>query len=196
MLFEDARVLEFPSRDGRWGLAALDAGAAHVVCVEALPRLAAKAARTFADFGVSRELYEFINADIFEGVGCFEPEFVRFDHVREVFRAFGSTSELPGTASAAAEIRHSRYSGCARPRSRSSLCAYDTGTGRATAMRQDGYSGSIVATPSDGLITFMCDFFGFHCHSIDWQGMGITDWTGLHDYERGRRRTYVLELAR
>ena len=39
-LFENARVLELPSGDGRWGLAALDAGAAHVTCVEPLPRVA------------------------------------------------------------------------------------------------------------------------------------------------------------
>jgi LPS sulfotransferase NodH len=197
MLFEDARVLEFPSGDGRWGLAALDAGAAHVVGVETLPRLAAKAARTFADFGVNRELYEFVNADIFAAVGCFEPEsfdlimcrfFERFDPHR-CFRQLHrlrprfvilDTAVAPGRGPILRfALRMPELAG-------------------ATAMRQDSDSGSgsIVATPSNDLVAFMCNFFGFRCDSIDWQGMAITDWTGLHDYERGRRRSYVLELAR
>jgi len=63
-LFENARVLEFPSADGRCGLAALDAGAASMVGIEPKPRLAEEAARTFAEYGVTREPYEFINADV------------------------------------------------------------------------------------------------------------------------------------
>jgi LPS sulfotransferase NodH/SAM-dependent methyltransferase len=193
-LFENAQVLEFPSVDGRWGLAALDAGAAHVVSVEAMPRLAARAARTFAEYGVSPEQYEFINADIFSAVGSFEPEsfdlimcvrfFERFDphqSFRELHRlrprfVILDTAVAPGRG----------------PVLRYALRMPEI-TG-ARAMRQNN-GGSIVATPSDDLIAFMCDFFGFRCHSIDWQAMGITNWTGIHDYERGRRRTYVLERA-
>jgi hypothetical protein len=39
----------------------------------------------------------------------------------------------------------------------------------------------------------MCEYFGFRCRQIDWLTMGIKDWTGVHDYEDDRRRTYVLD---
>jgi len=53
--------------------------------------------------------------------------------------------------------------------------------------------GAIVATPNHELIAFLCEYFRFGWRLIDWQAMGIIDWTGVHDYERGRRRTYVLD---
>lgn len=193
-LFENARVLEFPSIDGRWGLAALDAGAAYVVGVEAMPRLAARAARTFAEYGISRERYEFINTDFFSAAGSFEPDsfdlvmcarFERFDPLqcfRELHRlrprfVILDTAVAPDRGPVLRFVR--QMPGMAGP----------------NAMRQNANGGSIGAMPSHNLIVFMCDFFGFRYQSIDWQTLGITDWTGLHDYRRGGRRIYVLERA-
>jgi hypothetical protein len=53
----------------------------------------------------------------------------------------------------------------------------------------------ILAVPNHGLIMFLCDAFGFRWRLIDWRTIGISDWTGIHDYERDGRRTYVLEPA-
>jgi LPS sulfotransferase NodH len=193
-LFENAQVLEFPSIDGRWGLAALDAGAAYVVGIEPMPRLAAKAANTFAEYGISRQRYEFINTDFFSAAGSFEPDwfdlimcakFERFDPL-QIFRELHrlrprfvilDTALAPDRGPVLRFVR--QVAGMAGP----------------NAMRQNANGGNIVAMPSHNLIVFMCDFFGFRYQSIDWEAMGITDWTGVHDYRRGGRRIYVLERA-
>ena len=191
-LFENARVLDFPSIDGRWGLAALDAGAAYVVGVEPVPRLAARATTTFVEYGVSQDLYEFINADVYASLEGFEPEtfdlitcvrfFERFD-LRRVFRELHrlrprfvilDTAIAPGRGPILRfALRMPEISG-------SNAARYAS-------------VGNLVATPSQDLIAFMCNCYGFQCHNIDWHTLGITDWIGIHEYERGQRRTFLLE---
>lgn len=61
-----ARVLDLASHDGRWSFAALQAGAAHVTGVEARGRLVRNANKTFAEYGVEPDRYEFIRGDMFE----------------------------------------------------------------------------------------------------------------------------------
>ena len=39
----------------------------------------------------------------------------------------------------------------------------------------------------------LCDTFDFRWRLTDWRAAGIVDWTGVHDYERDQRRTYVLD---
>jgi hypothetical protein len=53
--------------------------------------------------------------------------------------------------------------------------------------------GAIFATPNHELIVFLCEYFRFGWRLIDWQTMGIIDWTSVPDYGRGRRCTYVLD---
>jgi ubiquinone/menaquinone biosynthesis C-methylase UbiE len=65
-LFEGARVLDIASHDGRWTLAALEAGAAHVTGIEARPELVTNAAETFAAAGIEPSRYEFVTGDVFE----------------------------------------------------------------------------------------------------------------------------------
>ena len=124
-LFENARVLELPSGDGRWGLAALDAGAAHVTCVEPLPRVADRAARTFAEAAPGS--YEIVNADIFSALAHFEPN--SFDLIMCVrfFERHRSAANVPRMAASSAAIRHSGHQRCARPRASAAFHAADAG---------------------------------------------------------------------
>ena len=191
--FENARVLDFPSIDGRWGLAALDAGAAHIVSVEPVPRLAARAARTYVEYGIAQDLYEFINADVYASLERFEPErfdlitcvrfFERFD-LHRIFRELHrlrprfvilDTAIAPGRGPILRfALRMPEISG-------------------SNVARQFASSGNLAATPSAELIMFMCGVYGFQCHEIDWHALGIADWIGIHEYERGQRRTFLLE---
>jgi hypothetical protein len=65
-LLHEATVLDIASHDGRWTMAALAAGAAHVTSIEARPELVANAAETFAAYDVSPDRYTLITGDVFD----------------------------------------------------------------------------------------------------------------------------------
>lgn len=60
------RVLDIASHDGRWSLAALTAGAAHVTGVEARSDLVDSSRATLQEYGINPARYDFHVADIFE----------------------------------------------------------------------------------------------------------------------------------
>lgn len=63
-IFDGARVLDLASHDGRWSMAALDAGATHVTGVEARPTFVEAAITNFEFYGVARNRYAFMLADL------------------------------------------------------------------------------------------------------------------------------------
>ena len=65
-IFDGARVLDLASHDGRFSMAALKAGAAHVTGVEVRQSLVDKAQETFAFYGQDPETYRFVCGDLFE----------------------------------------------------------------------------------------------------------------------------------
>lgn len=60
------RVLDISSHDGRWSYAALEAGAASVIGIEARADLVSKAEQNFVESGVDKERYRFIVGDVFD----------------------------------------------------------------------------------------------------------------------------------
>jgi hypothetical protein len=65
-IFDGARVLDLASHDGRFSMAALKTGAAHVTGVEVRQSLVDKAEETFAFYGQDPETYRFVCGDVFE----------------------------------------------------------------------------------------------------------------------------------
>ncbi len=65
-IFDGARVLDLASHDGRYSLAALRAGAAHVTGVEVRQSLIDRAEENFAFYGQDAETYRFVRGDVFE----------------------------------------------------------------------------------------------------------------------------------
>ncbi len=59
-------MLDLASHDGRWTFAAIKAGAAHVLGIEARQYLIDRARKTFADYGMEQEKFEFIQGDVFD----------------------------------------------------------------------------------------------------------------------------------
>jgi LPS sulfotransferase NodH/SAM-dependent methyltransferase len=191
-LFENARVLDIASGDGVWSLAALDAGAARVVGVEPRRQRVDAAQEKFTAYGISPEAFKFVNSQIFEALRKFGPD--EFDLVlctgffeqadpRFLFDQLSrlrakhvilDTAIVPGLNPVVRFVL--------RPRSDS-------------APKTMPLSASIVSTPSHELVALFCDIYGFRWEAVDPNAMGVTDWTGFRDYERGRRRTYVLERA-
>jgi hypothetical protein len=65
-IFEGARVLDIASHDGRWSLAALHAGAAEVIGIEARDDLVETARGNLDHFAPAGKRYEFRAGDVFE----------------------------------------------------------------------------------------------------------------------------------
>jgi hypothetical protein len=63
-LLAGARVLDIASHDGRWSLAALSAGAAEVVGIEARPELVASANDNLSHYGIAADRYRFLVGDV------------------------------------------------------------------------------------------------------------------------------------
>lgn len=191
-LFQGARVLDLMSSSGFWSLAALDAGAAHVVGVEASPAPVEAAEKTFGEYGVKSGSYRFINSEIPAALRTLDPK--AFDVV--LCHGFLEQSDPRFFFQQLSRLRPKHVildtrvvqgkGPIVRFRSRSA----DEARPKATERLR-----SILAIPNHELITFFCDYFGFRWRLIDWKASGITDWTGLGDYEQDRRRTYVLERS-
>lgn len=64
--FEGARVLDISSHDGRWTLAALRTGAAHVTGIEARPDAVEQARENLTHYRIDETSYRFITGDIFD----------------------------------------------------------------------------------------------------------------------------------
>ncbi len=65
-LLAGARVLDIASHDGRWSLAALEAGATEVVGIEGRPELVERARGHFEQQGIANDRYRFIAGDVFD----------------------------------------------------------------------------------------------------------------------------------
>lgn len=73
-LFPGARVLDLASHDGRWSMAALEAGASSVLGIEARPELVANAETTLRRYGVDESRVRFVAGDLFEVLAREEPQ--------------------------------------------------------------------------------------------------------------------------
>lgn len=73
-LFPGARVLDIASHDGRWSMAALEAGAASVLGVEARSDLVEHATATLRGYGVDDARFRFVAGDVFEVLAADEPQ--------------------------------------------------------------------------------------------------------------------------
>jgi protein-L-isoaspartate O-methyltransferase len=72
-VYAGARVLDIASHDGRWSLAALEAGATSVIGVEARPDLVASARANLAAYGLE-ERAQLLTGDVFEVLARERPE--------------------------------------------------------------------------------------------------------------------------
>ncbi|MGA2792116.1 MAG: methyltransferase domain-containing protein [Roseiarcus sp.] len=191
-LFKGARVLDLMSSSGFWSLAALDAGAAHVVGVEASPAPIEAAKKTFGEYGVNSGSYRFINSEIPAALRKFEPKafdvilchgFLEQSDPRFFFQQLSRLQPKH-------VVLDTRIVQGKGPIVRLRLRSGDEARQKAPERYR-----SILSIPNHDLITFFCDYFQLRWRLIDWKATGITDWTGIGDYEQDRRRTYVLERA-
>ena len=181
-LFDKARVLDLVSSQGFWSLAAIDAGAAHVVGIEPAKAQAASAATIFADYGIDPDAYRFINSGVFAALDSFEPE--AFDVI--LCKGFFEQSHFPQFFRVLSRLKpkHVILDTRIAP-GHGAVARFGVTTGR---------NGAIISTPNHEAIEFLCGT-DFKWRLVDWQALGIADWTGVQDYARDSHRTYVLDRA-
>jgi hypothetical protein len=191
-VFRGARVLDLMSSSGFWSLAALDAGARHVVGVERSIGQVEAAKKAFGERRIDVGLYQFMNGDATSTLRSLDPG--TFDLVlchgyfeRSDPRQFFAQLNRLQIARVLLDTRISVGKGpIVRLKQRS---------GEEIAEKSKGRSNSILSIPNHELITFFCDYFQFNWRLILAKSSELSDWTGLDDYERDGRRTYLLERS-
>jgi hypothetical protein len=198
-----ARVLDLASHDGRWSLAALRAGAAHVTGLEVRGDLIKAAKDNMAFYDVPRDRFEFIERDInklvqsersYDVVLCLGYFYHTLNHMA-LFQYMGSTG-----------AKHLILDGMVEPGDEQIIRVY----AEDVALNANGLSdvgiqnGNIlVGHPSTAVLRLMLEHIGYDCAFYDWRHLielrGISyDIMSPHgpdnplgDYARGARATVV-----
>ena len=195
-LFEDARVLDLASHDGRWTFAALKSGARYAVGVEAREELVRRGRETFAAYGVKptqgRLLVDDVEtylaspeAESFDVVLCLGFFYHTMHHMRllELMTATGARTFIIDTAVAPSDLP---VIGLYTERVSDFRNAVDhAGTGAAEVP---------VGVPSRSALRMMLAYLNFDLTEIPWQHV-CDDWAECQDYETGRRGTFIARRA-
>ena len=202
-LLEGAKVVDVGSHDGRWAFAAIHAGAAHVLGVEARAELVASAERTFADYGVDRAAYAFRTGDMFEELGRDPPQadvvlllgvlYHVYNHL-ELIRLLAGTGAryvIVDTQVVPEGRLHRKHPATV------ALKVEDViGLGAQAKPDVPGGAVSIVGHPSRAAVKMMFDAFGFDMEEFDWPGLlaaqGGGDNRDVWHYGHGSRTTFRM----
>jgi methyltransferase family protein len=193
-ILDGASVVDLGSHDGRWTLAALEAGAKRVVGIEARPDLVAQAEATLAAYGLSRASYEFVCGDAHVLLGDLDPDSV------DVVLCFGFFHETIRHAELLHAIRRLRPSHLVmdvwiHPRTDDPvirLYLEDSGIESSSFPFHSATGDPLVGHPSRAALELLLADAGFgDLDYFDWLAADIDDWNDLEDY-RDRRRVSLV----
>jgi Methyltransferase domain len=192
-LFPKARVLDLASHDGRWSLAALDAGATYVAGIEGRHAYVAAACENFTAYNVASNRYSFVQGDVPSSMstlesgsfdlilclGIFYHTIRHYDFFEQFYRLNARHVILDTEITPANDPLV--------------LFRYENHQDNGTLQLTKGMTRSIVGIPSHAMIAMLAEHFQFAWKMVDWNSFGITRWDGIDDYQSDRRRTYVLQ---
>ncbi len=196
-IYAGARVLDLGSHDGRWSFAALKAGAARAVGVEARPHLVRKAEDNFAHYGMDRDRYEFVSSDAAAYLRAAAPEnfdvalclgfFYHTAHHMELIAQFervGARYIVIDTGIVQDE------------RPIISMKMEETADTRMSIDYMGGGRRAVpVGIPSRAALVLMLDGAGYDTAFFPWSERK-GEWTALEDYRGGTRVTAIAERRR
>jgi 2-polyprenyl-3-methyl-5-hydroxy-6-metoxy-1,4-benzoquinol methylase len=191
------RILDIASHDGRWCLAAMKAGAANVVGIEARERLVDAAAANLRKYGVAESSYRFILGDALDSIDQIEPHSVDtvfclgfFYHVVNHMLLLSKIARLkPKYLVLDTEISLD-------PRSIISLRGDDSEIeNNAIRARSDAAKLVLVGVPSKSALELMLSNYGWSFAYYDWHRAGIRRWDSVWDYHQGERITMRVNCA-
>lgn len=188
-IFAGARVLDLGSHDGRWSLAALDAGAGHVTGLEARRHLIDKAEGVFRDHNVAADRFAFVEGDAntylraasssFDVILCLGFFYHTAHHMELIaqFERTGARSVVIDTAVAEDE----------RPIILMNM--EETGDSRRSIDYMGGARRAVpVGRPSRSALELMLDGAGYDTRFYPWPEYPGS-WSALQDYREGARAT-------
>lgn len=184
------RVLDLASHDGRWSLAALEQGAAHVTGVEGRGYLVEHANATMAAAGIAPARHRFLVGDCIAALGelprgafdtvlCFGFLYHTLHHwpllhaitaLEPSVLLIDSTFVLDPLAAMVLAWDDPSYEGAALPEG-------PEGSGART----------LVAVPTPRGLKIMLEQFGWQCRFVANLAPTTDAWDGVEDYRAGRR---------
>ena len=188
------RVLDLASHDGRWSLAALKAGAKHVLGVEARSEWVEEANKNLSLYGIPKSRYRFTHSDALEAMQRLKPGSVDvivcfgfFYHTMEHMALLASMKRLEpehlvlDTSISRADPAIIELREEAVLHESTSVAAYDEG------------STVLIGWPSRRAIEMMLSHLNFSYTYFDWWKLNIANWAGIDDYRIGERITLVAK---
>jgi SAM-dependent methyltransferase len=185
------RVLDLGCHDGRWSFAALEAGASHVIGVEARAHLAEKAVENFSYHGVPAGAYDIVIGDAIEALRglqtgsidvlmCLGFFYHTLEHMRLLLEArrLGAIYVIIDTSISPAQ---EPIVALAFESTEDTRNAVDYGL--------TGNKQALVGAPSKSGLLAMLDYAGYQAEFFDWQNNAVDDWTDLPDYAANLRVT-------
>jgi SAM-dependent methyltransferase len=194
--FAGRRVVDLGCHDGRWSFAALKAGAAHVIGIEARTHLLRKAEQNFGHYGVAADSYRFIAGDAVAALRGLEAGSVDvvlclgfFYHTLEHMRLLLEARRL----GAEYVIVDTSISPAPEPIVALAFEAVDD-TRNAVDYGGAGAGKALIGAPSKSGLLAMLDYAGYQAEFFDWQDNAVDDWTDLPDYAAHLRVTVRARL--
>jgi SAM-dependent methyltransferase len=185
------RVLDLGCHDGRWSFAALEAGAAHVVGIEARGHLADKAKANFSFYGVPAGSYDIVTgdalaalrtmpADSFDVVMCLGFFYHTLEHMRLLLEArrLGAGYLIIDTAISPSPDPIVALAFEAVGDTRNAIDYGATGSDKV-----------LVGSPSRSGLVAMLDYVGYDAAFFDWHNNGVYDSASSPDYAADLRVT-------
>lgn len=211
-LIQGKSVLDIASHDGRWSFAALKAGAAHVIGIEARPHLVAAAEQTFRTYEINRDTYKFMTGDFFEQIKllpkdsidtvlCFGFMYHTLRH-GELFieiRRLGAKTIIFDTSifplpdpvpRPTWEVNWpEQYRAVV-------LIGVEDALIEGSGIRLPWAAGeeALYGIPSAEAVMVMARYFGYQITMLDWSPVVASDPRGIEDYAAGWRGSFVATL--
>jgi hypothetical protein len=192
-LIAGKRILDLASHDGRWSLAALDVGAAHVTGVEARPHLVENAEANCRAYGMARARYRFLLGDVFDTLRTHVFEqvdtvlcFGFFYHVAHHVELIALIDRLE-PAAVILDTGISDQPGCSMEWLREKV--EDEPNAAPDDYTRDGCA--LVGYPTRQAVGLLWGHFGYTISSIDWGPCFADGGVGVDDYRNNRRASFL-----
>lgn len=195
-LFDEARVLDIASHDGRWSFAALKCGAKHVSGVEPREHLVQHARTTFARYGVRNIAYIFHQANIFDYLRRSREQFDLVLCLGFFYHTYRHP-ELLWLIKRVAPAYLIIDSAVAKASGLICVVRKDFVTKEFEAAEEEtSFNGATyVATPSLPLLLEMLRHYNFEVDQVDWETLVGNNADGIRDYVEGRRVTLICRAT-